>query len=346
MTNHEQEYKKIKEAIEDYDETVFALKGFTACTLHDGQIQIPNSKYEFGRRMTTSNNNPIQPSSNITPDLVIFISSEYGIIGEVKKSLNLDSTFWVKHIEQLRKYDDDLTGWWTNNKKIINSDTVILIHTSRSREFKDFFENYISTNKLVTHSISIIEFTKVDQSNNFIFFRLESGNIKFKKLKDKLYHGVSVNLEDILSFIPNLKYYDHEPPVIYVMEQLWMDLFPSLKNEYLWDDEKRAFLIKISVSWVTNEIYKAYGSGRFYHDSRTQTFPRRKWIHNAFKKFEALKLAIPPDEGSDKYTILYKPFRKDIRDRFIRNDVKLSLKKITKVKESNRQLNLLDPRRT
>jgi hypothetical protein len=53
-----------------------------------------------------------------------------------KKSLpqnNNDN--WRDVVDQLLKYDDDLTGWWTDNEFISVSCPVLLLHISRSADF-------------------------------------------------------------------------------------------------------------------------------------------------------------------------------------------------------------------
>jgi hypothetical protein len=62
-------------------------------------------------------------------------SEAYRVVAEVKRSLPSDRTKWRSHVAQVRKYDDDLIGWWTDDNRIGEADTALLLHQSRSRAF-------------------------------------------------------------------------------------------------------------------------------------------------------------------------------------------------------------------
>ena len=95
---------------------MFALLLFSALIVHDGREVREGGHFGFGRRMDTSVNNPVIPSSTVTPDLVAQKAEDFGIVAEIKRSLSSDPTTWTQHIDQIRKYDDRLKGWWTNTE--------------------------------------------------------------------------------------------------------------------------------------------------------------------------------------------------------------------------------------
>src|SRR5688500_1776632 len=97
----EDEQRKVRDAAEDYQSTVHAMLAFSAFVVHDAKDQRPNSHFGFGRRMTTSGQNVVAPSTTITPDIVAQKSESYGVVAEVKRSLPADRTKWSAHIGQL-----------------------------------------------------------------------------------------------------------------------------------------------------------------------------------------------------------------------------------------------------
>jgi len=86
-------------------------------------------------------------------------------------------------------------------------------------------------------------------------------------------------------------------------------------SEY--DDDLKAYRVYASVKAVTSELQRAYGSKTLRMDSRSAEFPRQIWVKNAFERLCAYGLATPPSNGSDVFEIHYRPFRKDVLERFI-----------------------------
>ena len=94
MTMKEELLRAVRDEINDYEQTVNAILSFAAFVVHDGKSQRPGSEFGIGRRMTTSADNSISPSSDITPDLVAQKSQEYGIVAEAKKTLDQNQSNW------------------------------------------------------------------------------------------------------------------------------------------------------------------------------------------------------------------------------------------------------------
>ena len=171
MTTKEELWKATKNKINDYKQTVHSVLAFAAIIVHDGISQRPNSQFGFGRRMETSKDNSETPSNKITPDLVAQKSKQYGIVAEAKKALDKDQSNWNQHVKQLRKYDDDLKGWWTENEMITNSNIIMLIHHTRGRLFRDFL--YKCKNEdpnSVGPNTCIVEFNESPETETYYFF--------------------------------------------------------------------------------------------------------------------------------------------------------------------------------
>ncbi len=263
--------------------------------------------------MTTSEEN-----KTVTPDLVAQKSETYGIAAEVKKSLPQDQARWEKYVEQLIKYDDDLTGWWTPDGKISCADAVMLIHQSRGRRFSRYLQEIKEKNPdAVGENTSIVEFNSSAETRSYYFFRLEYGTVRDSELLETLNDGIQVPLDKILVTFPNVKYYDSPPPTAYLLKELWMETFPSMLDGAEYDEKYKATKFSASVREVTEELQKAYGSAKLRSDQRSVEFPTYKWIKGAFEKLVEFKLALPPSDENDTYHILFKTLRGDVLNRFI-----------------------------
>jgi len=322
MTDKNERWKTIRNEVEDYEQTVKALLAFGAFVIHDGELQRPDSEFGFGRRMTTSLDNIVHPSGSVKPDLVAQKSSRYGIVAEAKTSLTRDQSRWSDHLAQLRKYDDELTGWWTQDEKIAHSDAVMLIHQSRGRQFVRFLQERKEDDPgAVGPHTSVVEFNRSDQAATYYFFRIEEGSILDTELSNKIETGIQIPLDDVLKSFPLIHYYDSPPPVVLLLMDLWTEVFPSLITEGEYNEKTGSWKIPVFISNVTEELQRAYGSGLLKQDSRSSEFPRRKWVRQAFEWLVRQKRAIPPANGNDNYTIYYKPLRGDVLDRFIKMEL-------------------------
>lgn len=329
---------EILKSSNDYLQTVHSILAFGALVVHDGISRRPNAEFGFGRRMNTSPNNLKTPSSEITPDLVAQKSKKYGIVAEAKKSLDKDQSNWTQHAERLRKYDDDLGGWWTEDEKIKNFNAVMLIHQSRGRLFRDFLENCKSADpNSVGQNTCVVEFNESPELDPFYFFRLEFGDIQDTELNKNLYEGTQVPLESVKMSFTNTKYYDAEPPMVNLLTDMWTDSFPSRLDEAESDEQRRSKIIRVTISEVTEELQKGYGSQALYMDDRSGEFPRQKWIRKAFDRLISYGLA-NYDEATDEYAIFFKPFSGDVRIRFAEYEIKKGKGK--EAKSTQKQLSM------
>ena len=85
--------------------------------------------------MTTSSRNRESPSARVTPDCVIQLDMSQGIVAETKLGLSKNPTNWDQPMKQMQKYDDDLTGWWTQAETLDSHDVVALVPLARAVRF-------------------------------------------------------------------------------------------------------------------------------------------------------------------------------------------------------------------
>lgn len=319
----------------DYEQTVRALMAFTALVVHDGQDRRANSEFGLGRRMSC-----VPAGPDVTPDLVAQRSRTYGVVAEVKKSLGKDQSHWMRCVEQAAKYANPLAGWFTADGIIASHDSVVLIHQSRSRKLAKFINSQVEQKVLEEPRIALVEFNQSEETASYYFFRLERGAIIDGELSASLETGKQVPLAGVLRSFPNVRYYDAPPPIPLLLSHLWTDYFAILAVDAQYDEKTRSRRIEVSVSKVTEELQRAYGSGTLFKDSRSVAFPKPSWVHDAFERLVRFRLARRLSEhDNDRYEIHHRNFRRDVREHFCELEAKL---KVTESESSEVQPNLLD----
>ncbi len=313
----EQEQIRVQDAVEDYQSTVHAMLAFSAFVVHDSVTKRPKSHFGFGRRMTTSKTNPVVASADVTPDIVAQKNATYGVVAEVKRSLPADRTKWSSHVVQLRKYDDDLKGWWTKGEHIAASDTTLLVHQSRSRAFVSVLEEEKARNAAsVGPHTSVIEFNRSEERQANYFFRLEWGEFRDSELSARLKEGVQVPIDKVIKTFSNVKFYDADPPLHSLLLLLWIDYFGPLAAASEYDQNFKAFPINVNVSVITDELQKAYGSQLLERDERSAEFPTAMSVRRALDALVAMKLAMAIPDARGEYRVLYRRFKEDVLQRF------------------------------
>lgn len=313
----EDEQRRVRDAAEDYQSTVHAMLAFSAFVVHDATAQRPNSHFGFGRRMTTSKANVVTPSGTVTPDIVAQKSDSYGVVAEVKRSLPSDRTKWGVQVGQIRKYDDDLTGWWTIDARMAMSDTTLLLHQTRSRAFIKVLDDERKKNaEAVGPHTSVVEFNRSDERQVNYFFRLEWGDVRDADLSGRLREGVAVPIDKVIRTFANVKFYDADPPLHSLLALLWIDYFGPLVAAVAYDENLKAFPIDVSSAAIADELQCAYGSQLLEKDDRSVAFPSAKVVRKALDALVTVKLAMPLPTGTSEYRVLYRQFNDDILLRF------------------------------
>jgi hypothetical protein len=309
MTSHSH-HESIRRKAEDYATSVHALLSFAACVVHDGTSLLSGSTFGIGRRMTKTT------GDEVTPDLVAQKSGAYGVVAEIKKSLPADREKWSRTVSQLRKYDDDLTGWWTSGERLEQSDTIALISQERGRAFaRVLSESKAAAAESVGEHTAVVEFNRSPEVDTFIFFRLESGIIRDSELAAKLDEGKKIPLDRVLRTFPSIAFYDARPPVEMLLSLLWTDIFLPMSVGRDRDEKIKAIPLEVNVSDLTEELQKAFGSGALSKDHRSAEFPKKAWIADAMDTLVQIRLAAAR-KAREEYTVFFRIFKEDVLERF------------------------------
>lgn len=305
--------------IEDYTTTIQALQSLISFVTWDTTLEEPleGSNISIGRKMDTSEANHVSPNTVVTPDAVIQRDAIVGYVVEAKKSLPLEKDHWRSVVDQLLKYDDDLTGWWTDNERLEKCCIVLLIEISRSASFANYLESVLEAEDLEFGSpFSIVEFTRSPEVREFIFIRKNSGDFLPSDLSLRLEEGSKIPIEDVVATYGDLKFYDSEPVLEYTMQILWQVLFNEQRVEVDYDEEERAYLLHVNVENLSHDLQKLYGSSG--SESRGVAFPQIQWVQKAMEAFVALNLAQRANPPHD-YVVLFRRIQGDVLERFVKH---------------------------
>jgi hypothetical protein len=309
------QFEDIKKSIDNYITTVNALLCFISLTSWNSSKPTKQLFCSFGRNMTTSPQNLISPNGTITPDELIQLSTSLGIIIEVKIGLPQAKELWMDIERQLRKYDDNLIGWWTSDGIIPSWNSILLIEIARSEEFKEYHEKLISDGVFVaSNNIIGIEFCRADQYNNYIFFRTRWGNIHDSGLGEILRLGKKKDIQDAEKYYGRIKFYDSPPEPEYLLSIIWQDIFTPWHRNVEYNKTLKCYPLDITISQLVDELQRSFGSKALQQNcgihafaEREVEYPQLSWIKDSLNILQ--KLGLAKQTSDDGYKVYFKRLR-------------------------------------
>lgn len=321
---------EIRQKIEEYETTIMGLRALCKVISDHYKADNPTTplRTSFGRRMTTSSANCVHPNNTATPDAVIQIEDDWGMVVEAKRTMPQNNNDrWRNTVDQLRKYDDNLVGWWTSSGELIPANITLLIDVDRSIDFSRYVQSLIDNGEISTfqNPTSIIEFFKKQEVKQFLHVRQVWGRLEPNNLSQKLEGGKSISVEGL---IDGQRFYDQEPEAVeYTMVLLWQTVFTERYIGTKFDELAKVWLIDVDLDELTESLQKLYGQKS--NEARERTFPRKRWIKKALDAFVLLDLAFHL-EGNNKYVVKFKRFRGgDLFQRFYKHRISAKKKDAT-----------------
>lgn len=302
--------QKILEEIDNYEQSVNALLAMLHLYKFDNSTKRidPTIKGWFGKTMMPG---------EITPDLVIQLSNMKGIIAELKKSFPKNDKdgkdLWAEEFEQLKSYDDDLTGWETTTQKIDEQDLVLLTSQKLCVPVCDYIQaNNITFNRF-SKNFSVWQFNQYPGIKQAIFLQKRHGSISDNKdiTDNKLRQGIALSMEYLTeSGLSKVKFMDNKPHVVHLMSILWDFVFSSMPTEEDWRNARESRGGKIVEIPIKVDDIKKILNDNFTLNGGENGVIRNEWLKEALDNFVTLKLAI---KSRGEYDYIIK-FRKKIRD--------------------------------
>ena len=308
--------KDVNDRISNYKRTVHALHAFIGLTIwHDGDF-MADTHYGLGRRMDTSPQNQVAAATTVTPDGVIQRSDALGYVAEAKSSLPKDQNAWRDEVLQLRKYDDDLGGWWTTDGTIPHHDLAVLVGAPRAEAFELYARNLAESEQWsFARPLCFIEFSLDTQAAPYVYLRRHHGSVTDPVVAEKLRERPMIPLEGLVVTFSSRKFYDSKPPREYLMETLWQHVFTPMKAEVEYDRPSRCWPLTVAVDGLCTELRSAFGS--VGNEDREVAYPHNSWVREALEAFTDIGLARGENDGG--YTILFRKITGDIVVKFARD---------------------------
>ena len=300
--------QEIRDRINDYETTIQGLQAFLlAVTWRGGKSA--KHEYSLGRRMTPDDEEGSRNTQDVTPDATIQIGESLGYVLEAKRSFPFNQDFWEQEALQILRYSSTLSGWWTDSGQIDIQNSIGLIWIEYISDFAAYLEEHIASHGNPPEKpVALVQFSIVSGAKEFVFLRVDWGEIDDDELLEDFSRGISIPLE-LLKKPPQrqLKFYDQRPVTEYLMVVLWNDLFTSAASEIEFDDDLRSFAFEVSVDDLASDLQRFYGSEGL--ETRDRKFPRAAWVRGALDAFAVLDLA----EKSDEIGTYLIKFRKTLR---------------------------------
>ncbi|HUK34935.1 MAG TPA: hypothetical protein VLV86_13520 [Vicinamibacterales bacterium] len=165
----------------------------------------------------TSATHSTHPNTQVTPDGAVQLNTTLGLVAEAKPGVARGTDIWERNLQQLKKYDDPLLGWWTPDEKLKAHDIVALVPMPRVVEFTDLVKAKIADGTLkFARPLAVVGFFKSSSADDvWISLKTELGNVTDPSLNDRLRRSVPVDWKTILTHYNDVKFIDTEPPLPY-----------------------------------------------------------------------------------------------------------------------------------
>lgn len=317
----------IQEKADSYERTIQTIISFDAAIRwNDAQ----NDYYEGShflpcRRLSKDSIS----GDDVTPDITIQQSDNYGIVAEVKMTASTEQDF-ANAYDQVKNYDRNLFGWKTANEIVDMHDISLLVNDLKRTYVKRYFED-----KKFDRNFLLIACAHIREAKEYCKIEKYFGSFSNAKIEKKLSNPVPVPLESIVTRISNVKFYDADPSVEYTMNVLWMNVFSTIKDEKNNSENK---FITVSCDSVIKILQERYSFSQ--SDSRQPKAPRAARVREALDTFVKINCGYRDVSDKDKYNIRYSYPRKDsMIEVFARKNFEADHKR--KKGDSSKQLELL-----
>ena len=336
--------QRLRQECDRYTQTVQALKALANEILWEDATRalVPGGTAYIGRRMDTSSANAISPATRVTPDLVVRRSRDYGLIAEAKLALPRESQHREPTISQVRKYDDDLVGWDTDNGLVSNHDIVLVVHHFQGNQLARQIKELVASGKLTfERKFALVKFAVVEQDQTWMSLELIYGSLTDRQKHEKLADTLAIGLEHIAAYreFATVRIYDYPPPDPLLMDLTHTAISSDLsQDDYLQLREQGVVRKPVGVGSLRQLLSESFGPGE--HGERVPEIPTEPWVRKALDLFVALKWAEHDVDDPDRYVYIVKNRRKPF-DQFLDLCVRIRQREAEKTDAERRKYPLL-----
>jgi hypothetical protein len=256
----------------------------------------------------------INSNKEVFSDIVLqYDNDNLGILVEVKTSLPEVDFFLLEDLKQLESYSNKLTGWETPNKEVTDHSLVLLCHALDSDRVMQKITQWIKEGKLeVTENLCIVEWSIVESlkfgARDVFLIRHKMGETWCEPIDKQFRQNIKFEVDKIVTKYEKCRFVRKEPPIEYIMNQLWSCIFPALHE--ITED------FTCNIDEILDVAYAYYIPWSGLHGEYSQI--RRKWIRKAMSAFCSIELAEKLEDISDNFKVFYgKQIRKEVSDYFV-----------------------------
>ena len=203
-------------------------------------------------------------------------------------------------MEQLKKYDDNLTGW---KNTVSKHDLTVITDMQRSFRFWEYINKSITKGTISSFKcpFSMLEFVRKQDQSVFYTLRRIHGTITNVKLNTMLNEVVGIPARNLVQKLSRIRFYDSKPPVIYTMNIIWDHIFKEIpkQEEYREAFGKKTMSIDVVVREITDELKKNYCP------QENTSVLLEVWVKEALDTLVRVGLAKRHKVDTNKYSIKY-----------------------------------------
>lgn len=301
---------KVRKEIDGYKRTCETIVAFRNII----EFNLKGTCEQF-RKLKTSTNNEISKNVEITPDLIVEVKSkDYSALNEIKIDLPKQKSDdgkdqWLDVARQLKKYDDDLSGWKFDSRK--QHDIMITTHDLRTFDFNNYMKELAKNNTLkISRKLAILHSIRTFETHTFIVIKKDYGDISDTNLEKILSSGRGVAEYNILNELNQVRFYDANPPIPYTMAIIWDHILKT----YLTEEQFRLLQTTNAVISVTVKAVDIRDKLRRYTLEPAENHIKQSWVDDALVGFT--EIGFGKANGSGTFEIKFKKHTGDILEVF------------------------------
>jgi hypothetical protein len=191
------------------------------------------------------------------------------------------------------RYDDDLSGWPSDDGHVTSHDIVLITHQSRAVAVKKFYDEHSGREISFVRPFAIVQCNRSDQRRPYYFFLRVSGLLSDGELDQRLEEGVSVPMDVFVVKYSTVKLYDVEPPLPYMLELIWTNIVVNAaralpKFETL--RRKQKLPVVLDVDDIVEQLRSGFSfrSVRGAEHATGPAVPAKQWVVRALEQLTAL----------------------------------------------------------
>lgn len=318
--NLEQRKNRKQSEIRRYYQTVLltiGLKDLFGTTATDLRFVSAEPKFATSKNL-----------SEILPDAVFqYDNDNHGILCEIKTSMPYPDYFLLEEFRQLERYSEDVKGWDTSTKEVQNHDILLLCHVMDSDRIVNKISDWISKGEInFKKQFCISEWGTVESlkfgERDVILIRHKFGETGCVSFNQKLRENIKLDVDGLVTQYEECRFTRKEPPVEYIMVQLWTCIFPALTEKT--ED------FEINITDLLKVAYDYYIPWSGIEGEYSQI--RKTWITKAMDKFCEISLAEKVEDRPENYLIYYgKRIEKNVTEYFVEKTCRKDIEREQKI---------------